>query len=134
MVEPNRTEATFSLADRASLESEGDRADTSAGSRSPDLYLPPPLDSLTPGERVAVHTANSTYYLVMLTRGDRTVLVRGGRYFPQPTEAQLLGFSGDPNRPGRSPGIGARLELKVGHRVVRTSPVVAFQREKAGNA
>lgn len=135
MVESNRTDATFTLPNRPALScSDADRSDTSPGSPSPELHLPPPLDTLAPGERVTVHTQNSTYYLVMLRPADRAVLVRGGRYFREPTEAQLLGCSGDARPPGSLLGIGARLELAVGHRIIRTSPVVAFQRETAGSA
>jgi len=40
---------------------------------------------------ILVTTKNSRYRMIPLRRGDTTVLVQGGRFFPEPTEARLVG-------------------------------------------
>ena len=53
---------------------------------------PPAVDfrSLPSGAELVVETCNSCYRVVMLDQG-RNVLVQGGRYFRQKTEARLEG-------------------------------------------
>lgn len=40
---------------------------------------------------ILVTTKNSCYRIVPLRRGRADVLVQGGRFFPEPTEARLVG-------------------------------------------
>ena len=40
---------------------------------------------------ILVTTKNSVYRIIPLRRGDTDVLVQGGRFLPEPTEARLLG-------------------------------------------
>ena len=40
---------------------------------------------------ILVTTRNSRYRMIPLRRGDTTVLVQGGRFFPERTEARLVG-------------------------------------------
>jgi hypothetical protein len=44
-----------------------------------------------PLEPILVTTRNSRYRIVPLRRGDADVLVQGGRFFPEPTAARLVG-------------------------------------------
>jgi len=41
--------------------------------------------------RILVTTKNSLYRIIPLRRGDVTVLVQGGRFFPSPAEARFVG-------------------------------------------
>lgn len=40
---------------------------------------------------ILVTTRNSVYRIIPLKRGDMAVLVQGGRFFPTPAEARLVG-------------------------------------------
>lgn len=40
---------------------------------------------------ILVTTRNSLYRIIPLGRGDTAVLVQGGRFFPEPAEARLVG-------------------------------------------
>jgi hypothetical protein len=40
---------------------------------------------------ILVTTRNSCYRIIPLRRGNADVLVQGGRFFPEPTEARLVG-------------------------------------------
>ena len=40
---------------------------------------------------ILVTTQNSRYRIIPLRRGDSAVLVQGGQFFPEPTEARLAG-------------------------------------------
>lgn len=77
---------------------------------------------LEPLTRVLVRTCNSEYRLIVSADGG--VLVQGGRYFEQPTEAVLEGASlnGGLLKVGWI-AIGMRMEIRDQSRHVVTSPV-----------
>lgn len=78
---------------------------------------------LEPLTRVLVRTCNSEYRLIV--SADGAVLVQGGRFFEQPTEAVLEGASlsgGGLLKIGWI-AIGMRMEIRDESRRVVTSPV-----------
>ena len=81
------------------------------------------LESIEAGATVVVDTANSEYRLTVLSRSERTVLVRGGT-FQDATPVVVQGATAGGNlvRAGWI-GIGLRLELSIGSRRVVTSRV-----------
>ncbi len=56
-----------------------------AGTEGLNLHAAEPLVP------ILVTTRNSRYRLIPLRRGDTNVLVQGGRFFPEPAEARLVG-------------------------------------------
>jgi hypothetical protein len=79
--------------------------------------------SLEPGTTVVVCTRNSEYRVV--TQVDpRLVLVQGGTLFPTATTARFEGATdgGSAVRMGWIL-VGFRMELWIGHRRIRSSPV-----------
>jgi hypothetical protein len=50
-------------------------------------------DQLAPLDRLLVRTRNNPYEITILDPQAGDVLVRGGRFFPQPTRARLSGAS-----------------------------------------
>jgi hypothetical protein len=77
---------------------------------------------LEPLTRVFVRTCNSEYRLIVSPEGG--VLVQGGRFFEQPTEAVLEGasLSGGMLKIGWI-AIGMRMEFRTELRRIVTSPV-----------
>ena len=69
---------------------------------------------LAAGANVIVRTRNSCYRLVMVEPETQRVLVSGGDWFPEPTEAQLVGATGGGSmlKPG---WIGVGLRMEFGH-------------------
>ena len=51
------------------------------------------VDSLTDLDTLSVRTENSLYEIVVLSHRTADILVRGGRFFPDPTRARLAGSS-----------------------------------------
>lgn len=49
------------------------------------------LGDLTPLVTVVVTTANSAYRFIVLDPAESRVLIQGGRFFAEPTEARLVG-------------------------------------------
>jgi hypothetical protein len=49
------------------------------------------LRAAEPLVAILVTTRNSLYRIIPLRRGDTAVLVQGGRFFPEPAEARLVG-------------------------------------------
>jgi hypothetical protein len=80
---------------------------------------------LQPLTRLMVTTRNSTYHIV--ARGGAKVLVKGGRFFPQYTDAHLAG-SGHGGSLLKLDwiAIGLRMELWSDGRAIVTSPVRAI--------
>jgi hypothetical protein len=81
---------------------------------------------LAAGAIVIVRTRNSCYRLVMLEPETQRVLVSGGDWFPEPTEAQLVGATGGGNmlKTGWI-GAGLRMELRHTNQPITTSLVDA---------
>lgn len=84
------------------------------------------FESIEPGDTVVVRTSHSEYRLIVLNRGERTVLARGGG-LPGETAAVLQGATAGGNlvRTGWI-GIGLRLELSHGNRRLITSRVCSI--------
>ena len=60
-------------------------AEQIAGATGVDLCEAEPLVP------ILVRTKNSVYRVIPLRRGDADVVVQGGRFFPSPAEARLVG-------------------------------------------
>jgi len=75
---------------------------------------------------VSVRTRNSCYRLVIVEPETQHVLVSGGQWFPEPTEARLVGATcgGSMLMPGWI-GVGLRLEFRHMNRPITTSPIDA---------
>jgi hypothetical protein len=73
--------------------------------------------------RLDVQTQNTDYEVVLLEPLESKVLVRGGRFFPESTEAYLCGSSYGGNLLKVSwIGVGMRLEvMREGRRIVTSS-------------
>jgi hypothetical protein len=87
------------------------------------------IHSLTQGDTLIVHTRNSTYRIIMLDRTNQMVLIRGGKHFPQPTEACLLGSTTEKKVQIGRIVLGRGLGFAVGRRCFITSPVAAIERQ-----
>lgn len=81
------------------------------------------LADLEPLTTLLVRTANSLYRIIVL-RGA-TVLVKGGRSFPEITRGDLFSFGVNVLRVGWI-GVGLRMEIHSGKRSIVTTPVRAF--------
>jgi hypothetical protein len=51
------------------------------------------IDRAAPLETLVVHTNNSVYEITVVSPATGEVLIRGGRFFPVPTRAQIAGSS-----------------------------------------
>lgn len=73
---------------------------------------------------ILVRTYNSLYRIIPLQRGDCRVLVQGGQFFPQPTEAHFAGstFGGSFLKMAWI-GTGLHMEINAGGQRIITSPV-----------
>ena len=82
---------------------------------------------LAPGTIVMVRTRHSRYRLVVVEPETQRVLVSGGDWFPEPTEAQLAGATGGGSmlKPGWI-GVGLRVELRHVNQPITTSLVDAI--------
>lgn len=90
------------------------------------------IASLATGDALTVRTCNSLYRLVMLDPTASKVLIRGGRYFPQPSEACLLGSAiGRKIQIGHIV-VGRGLGFSVGRRCFITSPIELIEPGKPG--
>ena len=87
------------------------------------------LDTLA---TVTVTTTNSAYRLVVLDPPQSRILIQGGRFFSEPTEARLAGTSFGGRLLKLSwLGRGLRLELSVGGQKVITSRVKSIVEQDA---
>jgi hypothetical protein len=84
------------------------------------------IDELVELESLTVSTWHTVYEIIVLTGDTGKVLVRGGRYFPAYTAAQLVGSSVGGSFLKRL-GIyrGFRLEFLLEDRRIVTSPVTS---------
>ena len=90
------------------------------------------LDGLEPLCRLRVRTLNTTYQLTLLDPWEARVLVQGGTYFAQPTEAVVSGSTfGGSLLKTRWIGCGMRMEIKSEQVNVVTSPVRSVAVEEA---
>ena len=82
------------------------------------------LASLEPWSRLVVRTHNTAYHLTVLEPSESRVLVQGGHYFAEATEAVLFGSSfGGSLLKVRWIGCGMRMEISADDRKIVTSPV-----------
>jgi hypothetical protein len=89
-----------------------------AGTRAPSEGVN--LADLEPLTTLIVRTAN-TLYRVVVVRG-MSVLIKGGRSFPEIRNGDLLSFGTSGLRFGWI-GVGLRMEIHSGSRCIVTSPV-----------
>jgi hypothetical protein len=86
---------------------------------------------------ILVRTHNSLYRIIPLQRGDCRVLIEGGQFFPQPTEAHFAGstFGGSFLKMAWI-GTGLHMEINAGGQRIITSPVcrIGIQREGPASA
>jgi hypothetical protein len=88
------------------------------------------LDSCPRLERIAVKTRNSVYEIVVLSGASGTIVLRGGRRFPEFRRATLVGSvdGGGSAVKVRAICVGLCLELRVDGKRYTTSRVEAVQR------
>jgi len=85
------------------------------------------VDQLEDLTALHVETQNSTYDLAIVAARAGEILVRGGRYFPDWTPAQLVGCSlGGGLLKRHGVHVGFTMELYSGGRLILTSPVRAI--------
>jgi len=82
------------------------------------------LETIEDMEKLAVHTENSLYEITVICGGTGAILVRGGRFFPEFTEARLAGSSlGGSFLKLRGIYVGFNLEIHFDKRLIITSRV-----------
>ncbi len=82
------------------------------------------VDQFEELETLCVQTMNSIYEITIIHPATAEVLVRGGQFFPERTEAQVSGASfGGSFLKLRGIYVGFKLELLSGGRRIITSPV-----------
>jgi hypothetical protein len=95
----------------------------------------PQIDRLRALDELAVRTRNSLYRMVLLEPLRGEVLVQGGRYFPEPTRAQVARCSlGGAFLKLRGIYIGFRMEIQVGLETIITSDVRSVEVMSSGRA
>ena len=83
-----------------------------------DLHTTEPLVTLL------IRTENSLYRIIPLQAGDTRVLVQGGQFFPEPTEASFAGSSfGGSFLKMHWIGVGLRMEIYAAGQRIVTSQV-----------
>ncbi|MQA30648.1 MAG: hypothetical protein GEU82_12565 [Luteitalea sp.] len=83
------------------------------------------IDSCARHETFIVQTQNSVYEIITLGNHGE-VMIRGGRSFPELTQAWLIGaLSGGPLRPCGI-YVGSRMQVHAGQRTVVTSKVLSI--------
>ncbi len=88
------------------------------------------LQSLTPLTHIRMITQNTRYSITVIDPGEWTVLVQGGRFFPQSRRAFLCGsgYGGSLLKTAWI-GVGLCCELTSDEQRIITSPVVSFEIE-----
>ena len=82
------------------------------------------METIEDMEKLAVHTENSLYEITVICGGTGDILVRGGRFFPEFTEARLAGSSlGGSFLKLRGIYVGFNLEIHFDKRLIITSRV-----------
>ncbi len=65
---------------------------------------------------ILVATRNSVYRIIPLQRGNSNVMVQGGQFFPEPTQARLAGSTfGGSFLKMHCITVGMHLEIDAGH-------------------
>src|SRR5947199_4100079 len=87
------------------------------------------LEDCAPFDRICFRTRRSDYEVIVLNGGSGSVLVRGGRYFPEFDRARLAGSTlGGSAIKVRTIQVGCRLELRIGRETIVTSSIEAVSR------
>jgi hypothetical protein len=86
------------------------------------------LENIPDLTRLEVHTQNSIYEITVISGRTGDILVRGGQFFTELTEARLAGSSlGGSFLKLRGIYIGFKVEIHSGERIVLTSRVRSAQ-------
>ena len=121
---PPVTETTTLVAHTATLDGFVDATTSADGICVRDLE---PLTTLV------VRTCNSRYRIIVSCAS--TILVQGGRFFPEVTDARLEGSSaGGSFLKVAWIGVGLRMEISAGGQRIVTSPVRAITTERLPSA
>jgi hypothetical protein len=88
------------------------------------------IETLDAGTLLTIRTRQSEYRLTVLDAERREVLVRGGLWVPEATQAHLEGSTagGSALKIGWL-GIGLRMELSIGHGTITTSRIQSISIE-----
>ena len=82
------------------------------------------IDRLEDMQKVAVQTANNLYEIIIIGGHEGDVLVRGGKFFPELTPANLAGATmGGSFCKMRGIYVGFRMEFSADGKRIITSPV-----------
>jgi hypothetical protein len=82
------------------------------------------IDRMEDMQKVAVQTAHNLYEIVVINGHEGDVLVRGGRFFPELTQANLAGATlGGSFCKMRGIYVGFRMEFTVRGKRIISSPV-----------
>jgi hypothetical protein len=92
------------------------------------------ITQLEPLSKLCVETQHSLYQITVLIPSESKVLIHGGRFFPENTEAAVCGssFGGSLIKSGWI-GIGMRMEVLAGGRPIVTSQIRSIHLEPEGN-
>src|SRR5262247_3415093 len=91
------------------------------------------LEKLKPCDMIHAHTCNSNYEIFLLDPESGRALVKGGKYFIEPTEAIVSGsnFGGSMLKSGWL-GHGLRMEFNIKGYRIATSPIMELRVEHGG--
>jgi hypothetical protein len=82
------------------------------------------IDSMEDMQKIAVHTVHNLYEIVIISGHEGDVLVRGGKFFPELTPANLAGATmGGSFCKMRGIYVGFHMEFTANGKRVVTSPV-----------
>jgi hypothetical protein len=82
------------------------------------------IDQMEDMQKIAVQTANNLYEVVIISGHEGDVLVRGGKFFPELTPANLAGATlGGSFCKMRGIYVGFRMEFMANGKRIITSPV-----------
>jgi len=86
------------------------------------------IEDLKQLDRFCVKTAHHTYEITVIDPATAEVLIRGGDFFPEYTEARISGASmGGSFLKVHGIYAGFKMELQVGQRRIVTSPVQGIE-------
>ena len=92
------------------------------------------INQLAALSRLYVQTQNTLYMIILLNPGQSKVLIQGGRFFPELTDAVLCGSSfGGSFLKSHWIGMGMRMEILGVGRTVLTSSVRSIHIENEDN-
>jgi hypothetical protein len=93
------------------------------------------LDCLCALDELSVRTRNHVYRIVAIVPLRGEVMVQGGRFFPEPTQARLAGCSlGGAFLKQRGIYVGFRMEIQIGLDTIITSDVQSIAIVSGGRA